>query len=61
MAFHQHPSAPDGIVYPSCLNGQTNLAVYGRGASKLRVAKVGPLIAAPDLPTVLDELMAALV
>ncbi len=61
LAFHQHPSAPDGIVYPSRLNGQTNLAVYDRGASKLRVAKVGPLIAAPDLPTVLDELMVALV
>jgi len=61
LAFHQHPSAPDGIVYPSRLNGQTNLAVYDRATSKLRVANVGPLIAAPDLPTVLDELMVALV
>ena len=59
--FHQHPSAPDGIVYPSRLNGQTNLAVYDRATSKLRVANVGPLIAAPDLPTVLDELSVALV
>ena len=61
LAFHQHPSAPDGIVYPSRLNGQTNLAIYDRATPKLRVAIVGPLIAAPDLPTVLDELMVALV
>jgi hypothetical protein len=61
LAFHQHPSAPDGIVYPSRLNGQTNLAVCDRATSKLRVANVGPLIAAPDLPTVLDELRVALV
>jgi hypothetical protein len=61
LAFHQHPSAPNGIVYPSRLNGQTNLAVYDRATPKLRVANAGPLIAAPDLPTVLDELMVALV
>ena len=40
-----HPAAPDGIVYPSRLNGQTNMAVYDRATSKLRVANVGPLIA----------------
>jgi RES domain len=61
LAFHQHPAAPDGIVYPSRLNGETNLAVYDRATPKLRVANVGPVIAAPDLPTVLDELMVALV
>jgi len=61
LAFHQHPSRPDGIVYPSRLNGQTNLAVYDRAVSKLRAASVCPLIAAADLPTVLDELMVALV
>ena len=61
LAFNQHPSEPDGIVYPSRLNGQTNLAVYDRATSKLRVANVGPLTAVPDLPTVLDELMVALV
>jgi RES domain len=41
LAFHQHTSAPDGIVYPSRSNGQTNLAVYDRATSKLRVANVG--------------------
>ena len=46
--------------YPSRLNGQTNLAVYDRATPKLRVANVGPLIAVPDLPTVLDELSVAL-
>jgi len=48
-------------VYPSRLLGQTNLAIYDRATPKLRVAIVGPLIAVPDLPTVLDELMVALV
>jgi hypothetical protein len=24
LAFHEHQSAPDGITYPSCLNGHTN-------------------------------------
>jgi hypothetical protein len=61
LAFHRHPSAPDGIVYPSRLNGQTNLAVYDRAVSKLRTANASPLIAAANLPTVLDELMVALV
>lgn len=56
VAFHDHPIAPDGVVYPSRLNGQTNVAVYGRALSKLRAVRIQRLIAAPNLSSVLDEL-----
>ena len=61
LAFHEHPSKPDGIVYSSRLNGQTNLAVYDRAISKLRVVETTPLIGVADLPAALDELQVALV
>ncbi len=61
LAFHQHPSTPDGMVYPFRLNGQMNSGVYDRAISKLRVVRVDPLIEAADLPRALDELLAALV
>ena len=60
-AFHDHPEAPDGIAYESRLNGQTNLAIYDRAVRKLRVASTMPLLAAPDLPGVLDDLLVAIV
>ena len=28
LAFHEHRSVPDGIIYPSRLNGHTNLAIF---------------------------------
>lgn len=55
-AFQTHPSAPDGIIYPSRLNGQTNLAVYDRAVSKLVATRVSTLMAAPGLASVLDDL-----
>ena len=61
LAFHRRPSAPDGIVFPSRLNGQTNLAIYDRAVPKLRVVGASALIAAAGLATVLDELKVALV
>jgi hypothetical protein len=59
-AFHDHPAKPDGIVYSSRLNGQTNLAVYDRAIPKLRLAESTRLLDAPGLPAVLDELLVAL-
>lgn len=59
-AFYDHSSAPDGIIYPSRLNGQTNLAVYDRAISNLTVARVWRLLTAPGLATVLDDLIVAL-
>jgi hypothetical protein len=35
VAFYGHPAMVDGIVYPSRLNGEINLAVYDRSVTKL--------------------------
>lgn len=49
LAFHEHRSVPDGIIYPSRLNGHTNLAIFDRAISKLSAVRVVPLIGAPGL------------
>ena len=61
VAFHEHPAAPDGILYPSRLNGEANLAVYGRGVPKLRTVRLRRLLALPELPALLHDLRVALV
>lgn len=61
LAFHEHQSMPDGIIYPSRLNGQTNLAIFDRAISKLTIARVVPLIGAPGLAAVIDDLRVNLV
>ncbi len=61
VAFHEHPDIPDGIIYPSRLNGQTNLAIYDRAIPKLKVHRLRKLIAAPDLEQVLDDLKIELI
>ena len=61
VAFHEHPSRPDGIIYSSRLNGHTNLAVYDRAIPKLRPLRVRHLLAVPDLVSVLDDLSVEIV
>jgi hypothetical protein len=61
VALYEHPAAPDGIIYPSRLNGHTNLAVYDRAVAKLRPVRIRNLLAVPELTTVLDDLEVALV
>jgi hypothetical protein len=61
VAFHDHPQCPDGILYPSRLNEETNLAIFGRAVSKLVVSHVRPLMRCPELAGVLDELNISLV
>jgi hypothetical protein len=56
LAFHGHPAEPDGIMYPSRLNGHTNLAVFDRAVPKLQVVAQMELIAAPGLAVVLNDL-----
>jgi hypothetical protein len=56
VAFHEHPAAVDGILYASRLNGQTNIALYGRAVSKLRPGKVSSLLAEPEFATILTDL-----
>lgn len=60
VAFHEHSEKPDGIIYPSRLNGHTNLAVFDRAVEKLRVVRTGKLIAATGLATVLNDLKVSL-
>jgi len=61
VAFYEHPEKPDGIIYPSRLNLETNLAIYDRAVRKLIVHRVMPLIDAAGLANVLDDLKVALV
>lgn len=61
VAFHEHPAAPDGILYPSRLNEETNIALYGRAVAKLAVDRLQPLLVAPGLPHVPGSLRVALV
>lgn len=60
LAFHEHPAQPDGIIYPSRLNGETNLAVYDRAISKLLARSSEPLIRQPGLASVLRDLKVGL-
>lgn len=60
-AIHDHPSAPDGIIYPSRLGGQSNLAVYDHAVVKLKPVRIRELIAAPGLASVLNDLSVAIV
>jgi hypothetical protein len=61
VAFYEHPEAPDGIIYPSRLNLETNLAIYDRAVTKLQSYNLIPLINAPGLAGVLDALAVAIV
>lgn len=56
VAFYTHPAQPDGIIYPSRLNGETNIAVYDRAVAKVRAHSAGPLLKEPGLARVLSEL-----
>ena len=61
VAFYEHPSKPDGIIYPSRLNGATNLAIYDRSTAKLQPKRVVTLLGAPGLAQVLEDFRVALV
>lgn len=61
LAFHEHPSEPDGIIYPSRLNEATNLAIYDRAVPKLQAKRVTALLGARGLAQVLDDFRVGLV
>jgi hypothetical protein len=60
VAFYEHPQQPDGIVYPSRLNGETNLAIYDRAVGKLELLHTQHLKRAAGLSRVLDQFLVAL-
>lgn len=61
LALYGHSALPDGIIYPSRLNGSTNLAIFDRAVARLTVVRVLPLIGAPGLARVLNEFNVGLV
>ncbi|MFA6032691.1 MAG: RES family NAD+ phosphorylase [Myxococcota bacterium] len=61
LAFHEHPSQPDGILYPSRLNGETNLAIYNRSIGKLQPKRVVTLLGALGLAQILEDFRVGLV
>jgi hypothetical protein len=60
-AFHDHPDAPDGILYPSRLNGEINLAIYTPAVTKLKAVGVVPLLRAPGFAQVLNTFRVAII
>jgi hypothetical protein len=61
LAFYNHPDAPDGIIYSSRLNDETNVAVYDRSIVKLKAERSVNLISAPRFADVLNTLKVALI
>lgn len=61
VAFHDHPEKVDGIIYPSRLNGETNVAIYDRAVSKVQAPRVYILRRAPGLARVLNGLAVAII
>lgn len=60
LAFYRHPSQPDGIIYPSRFNEETNLAVYDRAIGKLRAKRHGPLMDETELWRIVRDFEIAL-
>jgi len=59
LALYNHPDRPDGILYSSRLNEQTNIAIYDRAVHKLRVSRSQKLLHAPGIADMLDDLLIA--
>lgn len=60
-AIHTHPDEPDGILFSSRLNEQTNLALFDRALGKLAVTDTAPLMDLEDeLSAILDKYEVAL-
>ncbi len=60
LAIHDHPARPDGILYPSRLNEEINLAVFERAIPKLSVSKRDHLMDRPELDDILDLFQVAI-
>jgi len=61
VAFHEHPAEVDGILYPSRLNGEHNIAVYDRAVPTLACTGTAPLLRATGLASVIRNLKIAIV
>ncbi len=62
LAIHEHDTSPDGLIFPSRLNDEVNIAVFDRALSKLSCRASGPLLdRASELAAVIDTLALAIV
>jgi hypothetical protein len=59
--LHGHPDHPDGLCYPSRLNGNDNIAVYDRALHKLSAGARRRLTACPELAPLLTRYRIAIV
>ena len=60
VAVYDHPDVVDGILFPSRLNNQHNLAIYDRAVDGLEHASTVPLLRARCFASVLDDFKVAL-
>lgn len=61
-AFWLHDEKPDGIIYDSRLNGETNVVLFDRALTKLRVTAAGPLLDfRKEVAQILDDFAIAIV
>ncbi len=62
LAFHQHSTGPDGIIYPSRFDGETNMALFDRALSKVRARSAAPLLdRRTELAQVIRDIKIALI
>ncbi len=61
LALHDHPAQVDGILYPSRLNEQHNVAIFDRAISALTCSARVPLLRARGIVATLDDLNVAVV
>nr|WP_080964154.1 RES family NAD+ phosphorylase [Rhodopseudomonas palustris] len=62
VAFHDHPSQPDGVLYPSRLNEERCIALYDRAIGKLTATATPRLLDCDiELAAILNDLEIAIV
>jgi RES domain len=56
LAFWSHSESPDGLIYSSRLNEETNIALYDRAIRKVAVRTIRPLLdCGDDLAAIIRE------
>lgn len=61
-AIHQHPDAPDGLIFSSRLNEEPNLAVFGRAMPQMTAISQQPLFSyRAELAAILNDYEVSLI
>lgn len=61
VAFYMHPVTIDGMMYPSLLNEDVNLAIYDRAISKLNATSAAPLLKATRIGNLIRDFKVAII